>query len=78
LNECALRNACGHEAACLRGYAPKGKTPIVYTEAKRMKMAMLSAVSQSGKPRFILYRDNVCAEFKKEVTKSWSIMCVLT
>ena len=57
-DETGLQN----EATCLRGYAPKGKTPIVYTESKRMKINMLSAVSKRGKLRFILYRDNMNAD----------------
>ena len=51
-----------NEATCLRGYAPRGKTPVVYTEAKHMKINMLSAVSKRGKLRFILYRDNMNAD----------------
>ena len=57
-DETGLQN----EATCLRGYAPKGKTPIVYTESKHMKINMLSAVSKRGKLRFILYRDNMNAD----------------
>jgi len=46
----------------LRGYAPIGKTPVVRTEAKHMKINMLSAVSNRGKLRFVLYRDNMNAD----------------
>ena len=43
----------------MRGYAPKGKTPVVRTEAKKFKINMLSAVSKRGKLRFVLYKDNM-------------------
>ena len=43
----------------LRGYAPKGKTPVVRTEAQKFKINMLSAVSKRGKLRFMLYKDNM-------------------
>lgn len=43
----------------LRGYAPKGKTPVVRSEAQKIKVNMLSAVSKRGKHRFMLYKDNM-------------------
>lgn len=43
----------------MRGYAPKGKTPVVRTEAKKFKINMLSAVSKRGKLRFVLYKDSM-------------------
>lgn len=43
----------------LRGYAPRGKTPVVRTEAQKFKVNMLSAVSKRGKLRFMLYKDNM-------------------
>ena len=42
-----------------KGYAPIGKTPVVRVEAAKMKINMLSAVSNRGKLRFTLYRDNM-------------------
>ncbi len=45
----------------LRGYAPKGKTPVVRTESQKFKVNMLSAVSKRGKLRFMLYKDNMNA-----------------
>jgi transposase len=39
----------------LRGYAPVGQTPIVYAEAQKFKANMLSAISNRGKARFIIY-----------------------
>ncbi len=46
----------------LKGYAPKGKTPVVKTESQRFKVNMLSAVSKRGKLRFMLYKDNMNAD----------------
>lgn len=43
----------------LRGYAQKGKTPVVRTEAQKFKINMLSAVSKRGKLRFMIYKDNM-------------------
>lgn len=43
----------------MRGYAPKGKTPVVKTEAQKFKINMLSAVSKRGKLRFVLYKENM-------------------
>jgi len=51
-----------NQATCLRGYAPVGKTPIVRTEAKHIKINMLSAISNRGKLRFVLYKDNMNAD----------------
>ncbi len=46
----------------LRGYAPIGHTPVVRTESKRIKINMLSAISNRGKLRFVLYTDNMNAD----------------
>ena len=58
----------------MRGYAPKGKTPVVRTEAKKMKINMLSAISKRGMLRFVLYKDNMNADklidFMRRLVKS--------
>lgn len=38
-----------------RGCAPKGKIPVVRTEAQKFKVNILSAISKRGKLRFIMY-----------------------
>lgn len=43
----------------MKGYAPKGKTPVVRVEAKKIKINMISAISKRGKLRFMLYKDNM-------------------
>ena len=45
-----------------KGYAPIGQTPIVKVESKKMKINMLSAISNRGKLRFILYKDSMNSE----------------
>ena len=45
-----------------RGYAPKGKTPVIQTEAQKLKIEMLSAISKRGKLHFILYKDSMNSE----------------
>lgn len=57
-DECGIQNTANY----LRGYAPIGKTPVVQTEAKKMKINMLSAISNRGKLRFMLYKDNMNAD----------------
>ena len=57
-DETGLQN----QSTCLRGYAPIGKTPVVNTEAKHIKINMLSAISNRGKLRFMLYKDNMNAD----------------
>jgi transposase len=57
-DETGLQN----QATCLRGYAPIGQTPVVHVEAKHIKINMLSAISNRGKLRFVLYKDNMNAD----------------
>lgn len=54
-DETNIQNTCSY----LKGYAPKGKTPVVRTETQKFKVNMLSAVSKRGKLRFVLYKDNM-------------------
>lgn len=54
-DETNIQNTCNY----MRGYAPKGKTPVVKTESQKFKINMLSAVSKRGKLRFVLYKDNM-------------------
>lgn len=58
----------------LKGYALKGKTPVVKTESKKFKINMLSAVSKRGKLRFMLYKENMTSDklidFMRRLIKS--------
>jgi len=38
-----------------RGYAPKGRTPVVYGPSKRFSASMISAINNQGKMRFMVY-----------------------
>lgn len=39
-----------------RGYAPQGRTPIVGTQGARFAVSMISAITNRGKLRFMVYR----------------------
>ena len=69
-DETGVRNDSQHE----RGYAPKGATPIVKLNAKRVSLNMISAVTNQGKVRFQLYEGTMNAdkliEFLKRLIKA--------
>ena len=56
-----------------RSYAPKGKTPVVSRSAKRITQSMISAVSNRGLMRFMLYEGALNADgliaFLRRLTK---------
>lgn len=39
-----------------RGYAPKGQTPVVYVPARRKSLSILSAITNRGKLRFMIFK----------------------
>ncbi|MFW9606095.1 MAG: IS630 family transposase [Pseudomonas sp.] len=46
-----------------RGYAPKGQTPVlVLSQSKRARINLISAITNQGKVRFMLYRDTLTAQ----------------
>jgi hypothetical protein len=45
-----------------RSYAPKGKTPVIARTAKRIARSMISAVSNRGLMRFMLYEGALNAD----------------
>ncbi len=57
-----------------RGYAPKGKTPVIRISAKRTSTNMISAISNQGKVRFQIYDGRMNAaqliDFMKRLIKS--------
>ncbi len=55
-DETGLGNDAQHE----RGYAPKGKTPVIRLNAKRESINMISAITNQGKVRFKLFESG-CA-----------------
>ena len=54
-DETAVQNVANYA----RGYAPKGKTPVVKVQAKKMHINMISAISNQGKLHFLLYSDAI-------------------
>lgn len=45
-----------------RGYAPKGQTPVLRVDVTRFKINMIAALTNQGKMRFMLYRENMNQE----------------
>ena len=45
-----------------RGYAPKGKTPVMRLNANRKSISMISAITNQGKVRFMVYKDAMNAD----------------
>jgi len=43
----------------LRGYAPKGKTPLIKMKAKRLSLHIISSISKLGKMRFMTYNGSL-------------------
>lgn len=54
-DETAIQNTSNY----IRGYAPIGETPVLKVEAKKLKLNMLSAVSNKGKLRFTITKESV-------------------
>jgi transposase len=54
-DETALQNTANY----MKGYAPIGKTPVIEIETRKMKLNMLSAVSNKGKLRFTITKESV-------------------
>lgn len=42
-----------------KGFAPKGKAPVVRLNAKKNSISMISSVTNNGKVRFMLYRETM-------------------
>jgi transposase len=57
-DETALQNTANY----IKGYAPIGKTPVLEVEAKKLKLNMLSAISNKGKLRFTITKESVNAD----------------
>ena len=68
-DETGLRSDCQHE----RGYAPKGKTPVIRLNARRASINMISAITNQGKVRFKLFEGGMHAalliEFMRRLIK---------
>jgi transposase len=68
-DETAVQNTANYA----RGYSPKGKTPVLEVESKRMKLNLLSAISNQGKLRFTITKESINADilidFMKRLVK---------
>lgn len=58
----ADETACVSLPSVIKGYAPKGKTPVMEHTAKRFKINMISSITNRGKLRFMLYDENMDAD----------------
>ena len=69
-DETGMRNDSQHE----RGYAPKGKTPVVRLNANRTSTNMISAITNQGKVRFKIFDGSmnvdIMIDFCKRLIKS--------
>jgi Transposase and inactivated derivatives len=45
-----------------RGFAPQGKTPVVRLPAKKNSVNMISAITNQGLVRFMMYRDSMTSQ----------------
>ena len=45
-----------------RGFAPKGKTPVVRINATKSRVNMISSITNRGKVRFMLYKENMTSQ----------------
>jgi transposase len=56
-----------------KGYSKKGQTPILMTSGSRFSINMISAITNAGESRFMLFEDNMNAkkfiEFLQRLTK---------
>lgn len=57
-DETGVRNDCQHG----RSYAPKGQTPVVRLPANRKSLNMISAITNQGKVRFMVYEETMTAQ----------------
>lgn len=69
-DETGARNQSNHG----RSYAPKGKTPVKRSMAKKFSVNMISAITNQGKVMFMIYSDTMNAdkfiEFMKQLIKT--------
>lgn len=45
-----------------KGFAPKGKTPVVRVNAKKSSINMISSITNQGKVRFMLYQETMTTQ----------------
>jgi hypothetical protein len=52
IDEVGIQNTSNY----IKGYAPGGKTPVVAVATKYIRVNMISAITNQGKPRFHFYQ----------------------
>lgn len=57
-DETAVQNECNY----VKSYAPIGQTPTLKTKGERLKINMISAVSNRGKVRFMFYEESMTSQ----------------
>ncbi len=57
-DETGIQNDAYHA----RGFAPKGKTPVVRINATKSRVNMISSITNRGKVRFMLYRETMTSQ----------------
>jgi len=57
-DETGVQNECNY----VKSYAPKGQTPTLKTTNERIKINMISAISNRGKLRFMFYEDTMTSQ----------------
>jgi transposase len=62
MDETAVQNECNYA----RGYAPKGKTPVLKIQTVKMHINMVSAINNEGKIFFKIYKDAMNGEIMKD------------
>ena len=50
---------CQNESNYIKGYAPRGQTPVLPVGNEHLRMNMISAITNQGKLRFMLYREKM-------------------
>lgn len=48
-----------NETNYVKSYAPKGKTPVMEIDSSKVKINMMSAITNQGKVRFMLYEESM-------------------
>ena len=51
-----------NDAYNAKGFAPKGKTPIVRINATKSRINMISSITNQGKVRFMMYRETMTSQ----------------
>ena len=70
IDETGLHNSSNY----IKGYAPKGKTPVIPVASKHIRVNMVSAITNKGKLRFHFYKEkmnqDLFIDFLKRLIKS--------